>query len=238
MTADHRTYRVPKRVVRKVQAAILGGVEGADLAAVRTAEALMGDKPVDVEVPRAVVAFFSRDWRSHPGKAGIAGLYGGTTGLEWARKCSGDPEPVVAAAVDGADDEYGDLAGYGHSDADGLLRYGKRASVEHQISEEDEEEALFAALLAELEGITPGAEILAVQEPVQESPPGAEVLAEDEDAGEDDEVRQMTVAAMRDAVSAASATLAAESATAEGAAPAGDAAGPKALPRDPRAPLW
>jgi hypothetical protein len=232
MTADHRTYRVPKRVVRKVQDAVMGGVEGADLAAVRVAEALMGDRPVDVAVPRAVVTFFSRDWRSHPAKAGIAGLYGGTTGLEWARKCAGDLEPVVAA-VDEADEEYGDLAGYDHSDVEGMLNYGKRASVDSSMSEEDEEEALFAALLAELEGITPGAEVIVAEEAAQEPPPGAEVFSEDGEDSGDDEVRQMTVAAMRDAVSAASATLAAE-----GAAPAGDAAAPKAPPQDPRAPLW
>lgn len=242
MNADHRTYRVPKRVVKRVQAAVLSGASGADLTAVRMAETLMSGKPVDIGVPRAVVAFFTPDWRSHPMKASAAGLYGGPTGLEWARKCAGPPAPLVAAG-DTEEDDYADLAGYGNDDLEALLNYRKRATVDRWPTDA-EEQALFEELFAELSGVVPGAEVIGIEEPEPEPepPPGMLTLGIDED-GEVDEndgvdMRQLTVAAMRDAVAAASASLAAEGITAEGAAPAGDAAGPKVPPRDPRAPLW
>jgi len=228
VNVDHRMYRVPKRVVRQVEAAVLtvSGVD--DIPAVRMAEVLMSGVPVDASVPRRVTEFFTRDWRFHASKADVAGLYGGLIGLDWAQKCVG-PAPMVAAATE--DESYADIVGYSHEDVERLIAYGKRSTAPRWAAPVDED-AMFEEWLAELEPA--GVEMVDVAEqgaeaaPVTVESPGVEELLVDDNGEEfDPSLDGLTVAAMRDAIAAASASVLASEDLSEGAVDAGDGADPK-----------
>ena len=221
MNADNRTYRVPKRVVKQVDAAMssAGHRHGNERSALDMAQVLTSGVPVPLSVPITVAEFFTRDWRFHSSKVRDAGLYGGVTGLEWARKCVG-PAAVVADAAAAAEEGYRSMIGYSAEDAERLIAYGKVASSPRWSPEVEDQDELVADLLARIDEAY--APVTGVEDLTAEiAPPpaaGVDVLAVDED--DDDVEGGLTVAAMRDAVAAASAALDAATLAADAAVPA------------------
>lgn len=222
MNAGQRTYRVPKRVVKQVDAALAGAGRrhGNTRTALDMAQTLTGGNPVPVSVPATVAQFFTRDWRFHADKVRDAGLYGGPVGLEWALKCIGPDAVTADAAV--AEEGYGEAVAYSHDDVDRLLAFGRIASVPRWSPAVEDEDEVIADLVAKIDeafAAPAGVEDLTADTSEAEAI-GVTTLAVDEDDADVEEV--LTVAAMRDAVAAASASL--ESATLQAeAAPVADA---------------
>lgn len=103
-----RAYRVPKKIATRASGALgasrVDGVGINTTDAVAVAVALSSSLPVQSDVPEAMAAFFTADWRHNPAKLAVAELYGGEAGRDWAKRCVS----MLAAAEPASDldDEY------------------------------------------------------------------------------------------------------------------------------------